>query len=528
MRGLINDFLRWLIEAGVRRLGPLLELLHRAQIRTAGRCHDQMRRRYRLTATTPVVGWSAAVEESLQRHAAGSVRIALTSGTTTIPKRVPYSGRRLRAVKFAYSDMFIRGCRARRIRRTSVYVFGSLDPDDSLTSLLLNEDRLPSYFSTLQAPYRVQRDPSMLALASTYGPTALRLWILTIANPGVLYSTNPSTLSIFLDALTSDWLRHARLVHDFCERPEMFDRAVHSIARRLESRGSSERLARIANSRAALPLHTFAPGVEAYVCWTGGQVQPFLDRLAQRLAPDRYHLIPMYSMSTETIETVPHFEDARVAFLPLARGVCYEFIEEGAEDRPENLRTADQLRVGKAYAMVVSDRYGLRRYQTGDLFQCKGFVGELPDLEFLRRRELSYSFTGEKVTAEQLTIAFERLREECQELRPVDFLTCIPCGEPVPHYKLVLTLAADNDRFVANDEIARRCDRLLGEINCEYRHKRDSGRLGGMRVVRMSLADLAARARWENQFKLLPLSRTRWESPVTQQATEAAREPSSM
>ena len=46
----------------------------------------------------------------------------------------------------------------------------------------------------------------------------------------------------------------------------------------------------------------------------------------------------MYAMSTETIETVPHFRaDSEPAFLPLAPGVLYEFLElteEGAPDEP--------------------------------------------------------------------------------------------------------------------------------------------------------------------------------------------------
>ena len=45
-------------------------------------------------------------------------------------------------------------------------------------------------------------------------------------------------------------------------------------------------------------------------------------------------MIPMYSMSTETLETVGHFENNKVSFLPLASQVLYEFIEEGLDDQP--------------------------------------------------------------------------------------------------------------------------------------------------------------------------------------------------
>jgi hypothetical protein len=92
-----------------------------------------------------------------------------------------------------------------------------------------------------------------------------------------------------------------------------------------------------------------------------------------------------------------------------------------------------------------------------------------------------------------------------------------PAGGPATHYKDVLALGVSDARVVRDAEIARLCDRLLGEINGEYKIKRDSGRLGAVRVVRMGLAEFANRAgshgaSWESQFKFLPLSRETWES----------------
>ncbi len=101
--------------------------------------------------------------------------------------------------------------------------------------------------------------------------------------------------------------RVPELIKDWCEAPKSFPSEVHKIARRLESRGCAERLTQIATSKAPLPLSACAPAVEAYICWTGGYVKPFLDRLATHLPSPRYKLIPMYSMSTETIETLPYF-----------------------------------------------------------------------------------------------------------------------------------------------------------------------------------------------------------------------------
>ena len=512
MTGLVNDALRYVIAWAIRLLGVVLEIRQRLRILRYAAKQRRLRRKYRIHRDTPVLSYGPRVVEAIRHasaHAARHAQFALTSGSTGEPKKLLYTKRRLRKLKFTFSDMFIRACRAYGLHRTSLYVFSSLHRDSSLTSLLLNEAKLPSYFSTLQAPYRVQQHDSIRALVSQYGAPAVRLWILTIANPGVLYATNPSTISSFFDELKTNWSTCSKLVNDWHSHPQRFDRAVRKIARRLDSRGSSERVRLIATSPAPVPLKHFAPAARAYICWTGGYVKPFLDRLANHLPASRYRLIPMYSMSTETVETETVFRNRLAHFLPVASGVVYEFIKAGADDDPENVLQPSQLKPGETYAMVVSDGYGLRRYQTGDLFACRHIVRGLPDLAFLRRRALEYSFAGEKVTAEQLTEVFETLRE----VLPDGFLTCVPSLplHDLPHYKLVF-ISDSKGPFVTN--LARHCDELLGALNCEYKHKRANGILGPMTFIQTGAAEFAQRfgATWETQFKFLPLYQRTWES----------------
>ena len=116
---------------------------------------------------------------------------------------------------------------------------------------------------------------------------------------------------------------------------------------------------------------------------------------------------PMYSMSTEVVETLPFYRGRSPVFLPIAKGVRYEFLPVGSSDIAENLLESWQLSEGEEYTLVVSDAYGLIRYQTEDVFLCAetSAVGELPDLRFQRRRGLRWSFTGEKLTGEQVATA---------------------------------------------------------------------------------------------------------------------------
>ena len=500
MRTLLNDYLRYLIGWVIKFLGLVGSGVQLLLIVSFRANQKRLKRRYGIRPDTPVVPYGPQVESSIRNaaHKNGSnARFATTSGSTGKPKEILYTRRRLFALKLIFSDMFARACFAYRIARTSLYVFSSFDTDTSLTSLLLDETTLPNYLSTLQAPYRVQHHAAIRSLGSKYGSTAVRLWLLTVSNPGVLYSTNPSTISTFLDELARDWPRSSRLVKDWCNHPASFSLAVHQIFHRLKSVGCRKRLKQVALSHSPMSLASYAPAVKTYICWTGGYVQSFLDRVAKHLPAPRYTLVPMYSMSTETIETLPHFGEHEVGYLPLAPGVVYEFLDDTGD-----LLAADQLEPGQLYEMVVSDAHGLRRYRTDDLFRCERKLHNLPDLTFVRRRTLEYSFTGEKLTGEQLSSVFEQLRAMYPSLLSDRFLTCTP-SQP-PHYKLLLI----GDLRAGDDKIAASCDALLCEMNCEYRAKRASGRLGPIEVLNVRLDDFVAMNRtWETQFKFLPLIR---------------------
>lgn len=508
MTGPVNDAFRFVIACGIRILAVVLDIRQRVRIARFTSNQLRLKRKYRIHSDTPVLSYGPRVVESIRHaaaHAGGDAQFVLTSGSTGEPKKILYTKRRLRGLKFTFSDMFVRACRAQRLRRTSLYVFSSFQRDTSLTSVLLSEAKLPPYFSTLQAPYRVQQHDSVRALVSEYGAAAVRLWILTIANPGVLYATNPSTISAFFDELETDWATCSKLVRDWHSDPQRFDRMVRKIARRLDSRDSSERLHLIATSPGPVLLKHFSPAARAYICWTGGYVKPFLDRLEVHLPAPRYRLIPMYSISTETVETETAFRNGGVHFLPLASGVVYEFIAAGMDDDPENVLRPDQLKPGKTYAMLVSDAYGLRRYQTADLFACHRIVAGLPDLSFLRRRALEYSFVGEKVTGEQLAAVFDKLREQYPDVLANGFLTCVPSlpARGLPHYKICFV----SSEHGLKENFATHCDELLSSLNCEYKSKRANGMLGPITFVETDAAEFAEgfAGAWETQFKFLPL-----------------------
>jgi len=127
---------------------------------------------------------------------------------------------------------------------------------------------------------------------------------------------------------------------------------------------------------------------------------------------------------------------------------------------------------------------------------------------FVRRRSLQHSFTGEKLTAEQLSLVFEGLRALYPSVIGNKILTCVPtqASHAVPYYRMLL-IGDRRSRFeTVYDLFAARCDELLCEINPEYRSKRASGRLGPIDVEAIEFADfVATKQNWETQFKVLPL-----------------------
>ena len=69
-----------------------------------------------------------------------------------------------------------------------------------------------------------------------------------------------------------------------------------------------------------------------------------------------------------------------------------------------------------------------------------------------------------------------------------------------------MLLVGDHDFENSFDFLAARCDELLCEINCEYKSKRASGRLGPVEVVSTKFNEFVAmNSNWETQFKFLPL-----------------------
>jgi hypothetical protein len=140
----------------------------------------------------------------------------------------------------------------------------------------------------------------------------------------------------------------------------------------------------------------------------------------------------------------------------------------------------------------------------------------------VQRRNLSYSFTGEKITAEQLELAYAEVESRFPVLRSQGFLTCFPSHAPdesIPGYRLVLVQTGCGD-IRPSTAVAELIDEKLGEFNDEYKSKIQGRRLHPMVMEVVPIADfirhlVGADAALESQFKFLPLYPKLWESLVS-------------
>ena len=507
-----NEFLRALIALGLRGFGRAASLRQRVVLAGFPPAQRRLRRRYGVGPDTPLTRELPASDEPGTGTGGAGVPVALTSGTSGSPRAVPYPRRRLARVRSVFIEAMARLIAAEGIRRTGFYAFGAFDSDRSLGSLLTAEAGAPSRFALLQAPYRAHADPALRSLAEEYGVPAVRLLVLAVSNPGILYATNPSTISVFFDDLEADWARARSLAREVAgERPRLGTPAG-PLLRKIAAPGLHDRLERVAASPEALPITDWAPAVSHLVCWTSGAAAPFLEAVDRRLPPPRFRRRPMFSMSTETLQTIPEYRGGDTALLPAAPGVFYEFLEaEGAETEAALLLPEDLL-PGRDYEMVVSHDHGLRRYRTGDLFRVERRFHGHPDLRFLRRRGLSWSFTGEKLTGTQVEAALDRILDSRAEIRERFFLAVFPEERgpgAVPGY-LLAALRRGGGGPALPASLAADLDAALADLNREYRAKRESRRLGPVRLLEVEREAFVRRAvgsgtaSLDSQFKFVP------------------------
>jgi GH3 auxin-responsive promoter len=422
---------------------------------------------------------------------------ALTSGTTAARKRIPLTSRYLAAYKRAWAMWGVRAYRDHRERkmpfRPIVQMVG--DPEESRTEAGIPCGNASGFTATVQSAlarwmYTVPASTGKLRDSAARYYLAMRL---SIGRPCALFcAANPSTLIALgrtIDTHTDALLRdlHDGTVTGFEYPAEM----LAPLSRRLKPNPRRAReLRKIAERNGRLtPQDIWPPETILLGAWTGGSMTPYLRQL-----PDYWGHAPLRDLGLIASEgrfTLPFENDTAAGVLDI-HSHYFEFIEEQDIDSAKpTVLEAHELREGPNYFLIPTTMAGLYRYHLSDLVRVRGWIGRTPKVEFVGKGNRFSSLTGEKLSEHQVIRAVTGAMAETGY--HVGTYTLAPTWDDrQPFYTLYLEPPTATDPATFSAAVERR----LREENTEYDAKRDSRRLG---PVRLHPLPPGAWTRWTTQ-----------------------------
>ena len=224
--------------------------------------------------------------------------------------------------------------------------------------------------------------------------------------------------------------------------------------------------------------------------WMGGSMGAYL-----RQYPTYFGDTPVRDVgliASEGRMTIPMSDGTPAGTLDVTSHF-FEFIPEDEIQSPKpTVLTATELIPGRNYYILLTTSYGLYRYNIYDVVRCTGFHNATPLLEFLSKGSLFSNLTGEKVSEYHVSGAMSDV------LRQLDLslssYSMAPCwSDETPYYGLFIERGDVGDPVLGR-KLAAAVDRRLGEVNEEYAAKRQSRRLG---PIRLQVLKTGSWAEWD-------------------------------
>jgi hypothetical protein len=138
--------------------------------------------------------------------------------------------------------------------------------------------------------------------------------------------------------------------------------------------------------------------------------------------------------------------------------------------------------------------YGLYRYHIHDLVRVTGFYNQTPEIEFLSKGAYFANITGEKLSEHHVTHAMQQILQELNLCLGVYSLAAC-WDDELPYYGLFVE-QTDLATLDGGLELTRALDDRLKQLNIEYASKRDSRRLGS---IRLALLRRGTWVEWDRQ-----------------------------
>ncbi|MBK8574793.1 MAG: GH3 auxin-responsive promoter family protein, partial [Elusimicrobia bacterium] len=126
------------------------------------------------------------------------------------------------------------------------------------------------------------------------------------------------------------------------------------------------------------------------------------------------------------------------------------------------------------YAILLTTRSGLYRYDLNDIVEVSGFYRQTPVLAFVRKGRDMTSITGEKMHPNHFLAVMDEVRRkfgiDFEQFRAV---SDVEGGR----YRLLIEAEGELSENVLRDQVLVFIDQALAKVNIEYGQKRASKRL---------------------------------------------------
>lgn len=226
--------------------------------------------------------------------------------------------------------------------------------------------------------------------------------------------------------------------------------------------------------------------------WTGGSVGAYLRHL-----PRYYGDMPIRDVGLIASEgrfSIPLADRTPSGLLDVTSHY-FEFVPEEEIDSPQpTVLGAHELQQERNYFILPTTSYGLYRYHICDLVKVRGFYNRTPMIEFLSKGANFANITGEKLSEYQVVAAMAAVLGELD--LTLTAYSLAPCwDEEQPYYGLFVERSDLADR-AKGLHVATLLEHRLGEANVEYAAKRQSRRLG---PIRLELLPAGTWQQWDRQ-----------------------------
>jgi hypothetical protein len=410
---------------------------------------------------------------------------AMTSGTTAARKYIPVTKQYLDDYRRGWNIWGLRTYRDHQDVRLRPILQMSSDPDEFRSEAGIPCGSVTGL--TAQMQKRIIRWVySVPACAARIKQTHAKYYaVLRLSMPkrvGMLIAANPSTMVNLARAGDQEKERLIRDIHDgtLCadvDVPADVRGELRSAFGRRHPQRAKE-LEEIVQRTGTLYPRDYWSSNCILGNWTGGSVGAYLRHFPRYFGDTPVRDVGL--IASEGRLTIPVADGTSSGVLDITSHY-FEFIPEDEIDSPNpTVLEAHELKVGGKYYILLTTAFGLYRYDIHDVVRVTGFYNGTPLVEFLSKGAHFANLTGEKLSEYHVTAAMNRTLGEMG--RTLTAYSVAPCwNDEQPYYGLFVE-RGDFDSVDRSRQLADLFDRNLCETNMEYDGKRESRRLGAVRI----------------------------------------------